>query len=233
MPNIPNKKLKCFMRRAKNGAVYRACAVPEKDKKPKKQVRGNPIPEGKRKLPVKKAYPDRPSAPTQAPNRPKVKLKVVPKAEKKEASPPKPAPKKKKLKVVEKKKEEPKKLPAKVQEGIKSKGGKARIKLYKGGMLKEAFNRVANPNKVPYNDRVMNYLLTEQGRLKKKKAEDRNEPLKDQIVTTTELKDIIKKTLVRYKDEAKAEAKRGKKGEERSSGPIYIDKQGRIRPYRG
>jgi hypothetical protein len=194
------------MRRAKNGAVYRACAVPEGDKKPKKQVRGNPVPEGKRKLPVRKAYPDRPSAPTQAPNRPKVKLKVV---EKKKEEP-KPAPKKKKLKVVEKKKEEPKKLPAKVQEEIKTRP-KARIKLYKGQLLKDAFNKVPNPNKVPYNDRVMNYLLREQNELKKKKAEDRKEPQKDQIVTATELKDIIKKTLVRYKDEAEKEKKRGKK----------------------
>tara|TARA_S200002703_G_C3718326_1_gene220666 strand:+ start:158 stop:808 length:651 start_codon:yes stop_codon:yes gene_type:complete len=207
MPNIPNKKLKCFMRRAKNGAVYRACAVPEKDKKPKKQVRGNPIPEGKRKLPVKKAYPDRPSAPTQAPNRPKVKLKVVEK--KKEASPPKPAPKKKKLKVVEKKKEEPKKLPAKVQEQIKK--GPAKIKLYKNKLLKTQFDRVANPNKVPYNDRVVNYLMTQQGQLKARKAKEKGEAQKDQFITPTEMKEIVKKTLVRYKDEAKAEKRRGEK----------------------
>jgi hypothetical protein len=57
----------------------------------------------------------------------------------------------------------------------------------------------------------MNYLLREQNELKKKKAEDRKEPQKDQIVTATELKDIIKKTLVRYKDEAEKEKKRGKK----------------------
>lgn len=39
---LPNKKLKCFMLKAKNGAMYRTCATPEKKKQPKKQVRGKP-----------------------------------------------------------------------------------------------------------------------------------------------------------------------------------------------
>jgi hypothetical protein len=59
--NIPNKKLKCFMGRAKNGAIYRACATPAGDKKPKKQVRGKPRVGGKG---GEKAYPDgKPKAP--------------------------------------------------------------------------------------------------------------------------------------------------------------------------
>lgn len=57
--NIKNNKLKCWMNRAKNGAIYRACATPEKKKQPKKQVRNNPRPEGKRKVPYKVAYPER------------------------------------------------------------------------------------------------------------------------------------------------------------------------------
>ena len=44
---IPNKKLKCFMRKAGNGGVYRTCVVPEKAKKPKMQVRGKPRGAGK------------------------------------------------------------------------------------------------------------------------------------------------------------------------------------------
>ncbi len=55
--NIANKKLKCFMRKAKNGATYKTCAVPEKDKQPKKQVRGKPRGEP-RKKPVMNAYAD-------------------------------------------------------------------------------------------------------------------------------------------------------------------------------
>jgi len=112
------------MRRAKNGAVYRACAVPEKNKKPKKQVRGNPIPEDKRKLPVKKAYPSRPPAKTQAPNG-KVKLNIVPKAKKEE-------PKKKKLKIVpkaEKKKEEPKAKKVKLVVKKKEEPKKPKLKI--------------------------------------------------------------------------------------------------------
>ena len=54
--NIPNSKMKCFMRTAKNGKPYRACAVPEKKKKPKKQVRGKPRPESERKVPYLSAY---------------------------------------------------------------------------------------------------------------------------------------------------------------------------------
>jgi len=53
---IPNSKMKCFMRTAKNGKPYRACAVPEGDKKPKKQVRGKPRPESERTLPYVSAY---------------------------------------------------------------------------------------------------------------------------------------------------------------------------------
>tara|TARA_R110000787_G_scaffold132356_2_gene244544 strand:+ start:359 stop:715 length:357 start_codon:yes stop_codon:yes gene_type:complete len=53
---IPNSKMKCFMRTAKNGKPYRACAVPEKKKKPKKQVRGKPRPESERKVPYLSAY---------------------------------------------------------------------------------------------------------------------------------------------------------------------------------
>ena len=54
--NVPNKKLKCFMLTAKNGKPYRTCATPEKDKKPKKQVRDNPRPADNRVKPVVKAY---------------------------------------------------------------------------------------------------------------------------------------------------------------------------------
>ena len=48
---VPDKKLKCFMRRAKNGAVYRACATPEKKKISKGEVRGAPKPANERKQP--------------------------------------------------------------------------------------------------------------------------------------------------------------------------------------
>jgi len=51
MVKVPDSKLKCFMRTGKNGAVYRTCATPEKNKKPKKQVRGDPKPASERKLP--------------------------------------------------------------------------------------------------------------------------------------------------------------------------------------
>ena len=61
--NIPNKKLKCWMGYA-NGKVYRACATPAGDKKPKKQVRGKPRVGGKG---GEKAYPDgKPKAPKKA-----------------------------------------------------------------------------------------------------------------------------------------------------------------------
>ena len=53
---IPNDKMKCFMRTAQNGKPYRTCAVPEKKKKPKKQVRDKPRPESERKLPYVSAY---------------------------------------------------------------------------------------------------------------------------------------------------------------------------------
>ncbi len=52
---IPNKKLKCFMRVAKNGATYKTCAKPEGDKKPKTQVRDNPRVRN-RKKPIVRAY---------------------------------------------------------------------------------------------------------------------------------------------------------------------------------
>lgn len=55
--NIPNSKLKCFMRNA-GGKVYRTCVKPEGNKQPKTQVRGNPRPAGDRKLPYKVAYPN-------------------------------------------------------------------------------------------------------------------------------------------------------------------------------
>ncbi len=55
--NIPNKKLKCFMLKAKNGATYKTCAKPEGDKQPKKQVRGKPRPADKRVKPIVRAYP--------------------------------------------------------------------------------------------------------------------------------------------------------------------------------
>jgi len=45
--NIPNKKLKCFMRTAPSGGTYRTCVVPEKKKAPKHQVRGKPRAGGK------------------------------------------------------------------------------------------------------------------------------------------------------------------------------------------
>jgi hypothetical protein len=62
--NIPNKKLKCWMGKAKNGATYRACATPEKNKQPKKMVRGKPRVGGKG---GEKAYPDgKPKAPKKA-----------------------------------------------------------------------------------------------------------------------------------------------------------------------
>ena len=68
---VPDRKLKCFMRRAKNGAVYRACATPEKKKISKGEVRGAPKPANERKQPylVSKA---------KAP--PKAKAKAPPKA---------------------------------------------------------------------------------------------------------------------------------------------------------
>ena len=43
------------MRKAKTGATYRTCAVPEKNKQPKKQVRGKPRGQGKG---GEKAYAD-------------------------------------------------------------------------------------------------------------------------------------------------------------------------------
>ena len=51
MVKVPDSKLKCFMRRGKGGGLYRTCATPEKNKQPKKQVRGDPKPASQRKLP--------------------------------------------------------------------------------------------------------------------------------------------------------------------------------------
>jgi len=48
---VPDKKLKCFMRRAKNGGMYRACATPEKKKISKGEVRGAPKPANERSQP--------------------------------------------------------------------------------------------------------------------------------------------------------------------------------------
>ena len=45
--NIPNKKLKCWMIKVPNRGMYRTCATPAKDLKPKKQVRGKPRINGK------------------------------------------------------------------------------------------------------------------------------------------------------------------------------------------
>jgi hypothetical protein len=62
---IPNKKLKCFMRKlppAKGGGMYRTCAVPEKNKQPKKQVRGKPRGQGKGGERVYKTDADRKKA---------------------------------------------------------------------------------------------------------------------------------------------------------------------------
>lgn len=53
---IPNSKMKCFIRTAQNGKPYRTCAVPEKNKKPKAQVRGKPRPAGDRVMPYVSAY---------------------------------------------------------------------------------------------------------------------------------------------------------------------------------
>jgi hypothetical protein len=98
--DIPNKKIKCFMRRnAKNGKVYRACAVPEKEKAPKKQIRGKPREEAKRKQPYIVAYPKSKPATSTAPKKKLVKKeapKPAPKEEVKKEAPkpaPRPAPK--------------------------------------------------------------------------------------------------------------------------------------------
>jgi len=54
--NVANKDMKCFMRTARNGATYRACAVPEGNKQPKRQVRANPRPAAERVKPYITAY---------------------------------------------------------------------------------------------------------------------------------------------------------------------------------
>lgn len=55
--NIPNSKLKCWIRKnAKTGGMYKTCAVPEKDRKPKKQVRGKPAKRPPAKKPIMRAY---------------------------------------------------------------------------------------------------------------------------------------------------------------------------------
>tara|TARA_R110000744_G_scaffold361588_2_gene469381 strand:+ start:2168 stop:2749 length:582 start_codon:yes stop_codon:yes gene_type:complete len=48
---VRDKKLKCYMLRAKNGGMYRACATPEKKKISKGEVRGAPKPANERKQP--------------------------------------------------------------------------------------------------------------------------------------------------------------------------------------
>lgn len=55
---VENKKLKCFVRVANNGAKYRAC-LPKKDTPyaKKQDLRKNPHPEGMRKQPRQLAYP--------------------------------------------------------------------------------------------------------------------------------------------------------------------------------
>lgn len=50
---VSNSKMKCYMRRAKNGSFYRTCETPPPPKKPRRQLRGNPKLPGDRKLPYK------------------------------------------------------------------------------------------------------------------------------------------------------------------------------------
>ena len=52
---VSNSKMKCFMRTAKNGAVYRTCVSPKTPTTtpPRKQLRGNPKLEGDRSVPYK------------------------------------------------------------------------------------------------------------------------------------------------------------------------------------
>ena len=55
---VRDKKLKCYMLRAKNGGMYRACATPEKKKISKGEVRGAPKPKGERVQKYMLAYPN-------------------------------------------------------------------------------------------------------------------------------------------------------------------------------
>jgi len=52
---VSNSKMKCFMRRANNGAVYRTCVAPKTPATtpPRKQLRGNPKLEGDRSVPYR------------------------------------------------------------------------------------------------------------------------------------------------------------------------------------
>ena len=52
---VSNSKMKCFMRKAKNGAVYRTCVAPKvpATTPPRKQLRGNPKLEGDRSVPYR------------------------------------------------------------------------------------------------------------------------------------------------------------------------------------
>lgn len=81
MVKVADKKLKCFMLRAKNGGMYRTCATPEKDKKPKKQVRGDPKAASKRKLPyitsTGKSLPKRQGPPVAPKPKPKKKSGIT------------------------------------------------------------------------------------------------------------------------------------------------------------
>jgi len=57
--NKDNSKMKCYMRKAKNGATYRTCGEPEGDAQPKKQLRNRPKARDIRNAAYQVAYPDR------------------------------------------------------------------------------------------------------------------------------------------------------------------------------
>ncbi len=91
--SVPNKKLKCYMmKNAKNGAVYRTCATPSGDKKPKKQVRGKPKPANQRQDKYLVAYPNGRPKPAKKAKKPATKAKppAKPKAKPKAKPPAKP-----------------------------------------------------------------------------------------------------------------------------------------------
>ena len=76
---LPNKKLKGFMLRAKNGAMYRTCATPEKKKAPKKQVRGAPRPANQRQDKYLVAYQNGRPKPAKKATKPATKAPAKPK----------------------------------------------------------------------------------------------------------------------------------------------------------
>jgi len=82
---VPDKKLKCYMLRTKDGVPYRACATPEKKKISKGEVRGAPKPANERSQPYlvsKRKAPAKAKAPpkAKAPAKPKAKAPAKPKA---------------------------------------------------------------------------------------------------------------------------------------------------------